>query len=71
MFRLDHQLYSKCKDDAARVCKSAIMNPNGMTEMEGNAENIPPQMILACLYRADIEYEDNIDDNSHQVSFNS
>ncbi|XP_062501664.1 Golgi apparatus protein 1-like isoform X2 [Corticium candelabrum] len=67
-FKLDHQLYSKCKDDAARVCKSAIMNPNGMTEMEGNAENIPPQMILACLYRADIEYEDNIDDNSHQVS---
>lgn len=67
VFRLDHQLYSTCKDDAHRICNAAFMNPEGQAPQDGNAAELPPQMILACLYRAEIAEGEEDSEENHRV----
>ena len=61
-------MFKTCKDDAFRVCK-ATFGPDGeQTLGEGNLPNLPHQMVLACLYRAEAADDDNdIDEGDHKV----
>jgi hypothetical protein len=67
---LDHQLFSACKESALQVCKTSFA-PSDQNAMDENLPKLPHQMVLACLYRAEIADDDDVDntddDADHKV----
>jgi Golgi apparatus protein 1 len=70
-FKLDHQLFSACKESALQVCKTSFA-PSDQNAMDENLPKLPHQMVLACLYRAEIADDDDVDntddDADHKIS---
>eukprot|EP00118_Oscarella_pearsei_P008065 m.40678 g.40678 ORF g.40678 m.40678 type:complete len:1150 (+) comp33000_c0_seq2:222-3671(+) len=60
-FRLDHELFAACRDDAKQVCSSQFNFEDG--QQKAGAQ-LPPQMILACLYRQEVGHGGDKEGNS-------